>query len=144
MPYHVISCLMARSFSSGCWVIIVQVTWGGFFRLLGTIKSSKVQVFIGICWIIHAPALLEVLWNFWSPWNCFHNWSKIWLGFWSILEKATPVHIRPLNICFQDTCMRCDWSVHGGVFLILVTRSPSVPSTTLTLLLVLSYSVSPR
>ena len=41
--------------------IVAQVTRGGFFLLLGTVKFSEFQVPIGICCVIRSLALLGVL-----------------------------------------------------------------------------------
>lgn len=135
---------MARSFSSGFSGIVARVTWGGFFLLIGTIMSSKFQVLVGACWIIHTPDLLGVFWNFWSSRSCSHSWSKIWLGCQLILVKTIPDHIRSLNICFWDTGMGPDWSVYGAAFLVLITGSTLAPSTSLILCLVFRHSVSPK
>ena len=136
------NCARDKSFVSGGSGIVARDTWGGFFFLLGTMKSSKFHVVVGSPSIVLTLGFLGWFWNFWSSFSCFHSWRRMWLGWRSIFANWTPARIRSLNICFRETLTGPARGCHIIGF--FVTGRTSASSTSRILRLILKRSVSPR
>ena len=135
---------MAKSFVSGGSGIVAWDTRGGFFFLLGIIKSSRFHVVVDTLSITLILGFLGWFWKFWLSFSCLQSWRRTWLGWWSILVNWTPAWMRSLNICFWETHMGPDWGFCTAGLLVLTTGRTSASSSVRILCLVHRHSVSPR
>jgi len=105
IPCHTINCPMARCFISGVSGAVAWVTWGSFFLLLGTRKSSKFHVVVGSLSLILIPGFLGNFQIFDCPSSASiagqeHDWAED-----KFLQIGHQPSLIPLNICFRDTHM---------------------------------------
>lgn len=80
MPCHARSCALVKSFVSGGSGIVAQDTGGGFFFLVGTVKSSRFHVVVGILSITLTLVFLGVILKFDYPSAVSKEEGHDWAG----------------------------------------------------------------